>query len=122
MTQEHDAETVRVARAIYHAAHPKSGEWHWLDSAKQKRFVRQARAALSAMPTREVTCWQPIETAPKDGTRFLGLAKKGAWASTCYYVGPTSRHPGNNLDWFMGVDGWPQPTHWMPLPPAPEVK
>ena len=64
--------------------------------------------------------WQPIETAPKDGTRFLGRTRGGKWISTTYYAGPSKQHPDPNLDWCMGVGGWPQPTHWMPLPTPPE--
>lgn len=59
--------------------------------------------------------WQPIETAPKDGTEILLFVdpkpQVGAW------------HP-KAKDWidqsweyfFQG----PGPTHWMPLPEAPE--
>lgn len=66
--------------------------------------------------------WQPIETAPKDGSLFLGIARAGLrnqWISQCKWVGPDKRYPTAKLDWFMGVDGWPQPSHWMPLPKPP---
>lgn len=66
MTTEPNADVKRVAWAIYHAAHPKSGEWHWLDSAKQKRFVRQARAAIAAMPDREVTVQESARVLHKE--------------------------------------------------------
>lgn len=68
--------------------------------------------------------WQPIETAPKDGTEILivgvypdGMAgnveagffdhDSGYWAGT-YYDGYGYTY--NN----------PEPTHWMPLPEPPE--
>ena len=62
--------------------------------------------------------WQPIETAPKDGTHILVCG------------------PHNNGSQYMDVCGWPknwtskwpvaymayaagEPTHWMPLPTPP---
>lgn len=65
---------------------------------------------------REALEWQPIETAPKDGTRILlgGTFYSGAWeAMTGATMGPDidsdDRRTG---DWIV--------THWLPLPPAPE--
>lgn len=63
--------------------------------------------------------WQPIETAPKDGTRIL-VYRKGA-----------KRYPLVSVDSFESVKWpWPpcwyhspsdeQPTHWMPLPEPPK--
>ena len=64
--------------------------------------------------------WQPISTAPKDGTVFLGY-KLGQFRE-CYKV------PRDDCDmWcFGGVSGaddlFPniKPTHWMPLPTPPK--
>jgi hypothetical protein len=50
--------------------------------------------------------WQPIETAPRDGTPIL------TW-------GPEFMCPCDNY-WLSG--GWyeyGEPTHWMPMPEAP---
>ncbi|UYE95805.1 hypothetical protein HAAEEKHM_00085 [Sinorhizobium phage AP-16-3] len=69
-----------------------------------------------------VGVWLPIETAPKDGSLFLAVARLGQrnqWVSQCKWIGPDKRYPNSRLDWFMGVDGWPQPSHWMPIPDLP---
>jgi len=66
--------------------------------------------------------WQPIETAPKDGTPVLGYADGGiatvtwiqsttygAWAGSWGLLLPGT--DSENLMWW--------PTHWMPLPAPP---
>jgi hypothetical protein len=54
--------------------------------------------------------WQPIETAPKDGTPILLWTywehyAVGAWDGT---------------GWYDGQYSWSDATHWMPLPASPE--
>lgn len=82
--------------------------------------------------------WQPIETAPKDGrTLLLGYynshgnwrTMRGQWMSETYiaehWEDPGDEQPG----WFetsVEADDMPncwriEPTHWMPLPAAPDA-
>lgn len=71
--------------------------------------------------------WQPIETAPKDGTQVVGcdttFAHVTRFEVMYEYVsrGPNIRHDG----WFYKpVIGGPfmwKPTHWMPLPEPPKT-
>ena len=58
--------------------------------------------------------WQPIETAPKDGTQCLGFVPsyyqgKGGCALVLWLNG----------QWMDGKAWACKPTHWMPLPPPP---
>ena len=75
-----------------------------------------------------MTDWQPIETAPKNGTII------DVWLGDCdesdrkfYCSGETRRSPGwawANNKWrpWGGLNSatFVKPTHWMPLPDPPE--
>lgn len=88
--------------------------------------------------------WKPIETAPKDGTKILlgriddgecgGISTLGWWQDEegdqpdimgCnagyvdyeYQIFTPGRNFGNEHRKYIGT----QPTHWMPLPKAPNV-
>lgn len=68
--------------------------------------------------------WQPIETAPKDGTRFLGTGDEG-WVAICsrepdetHAIPETARRQLR----LTGSAGYATPTHWMPLPAPPSEK
>lgn len=96
----------------------------------------QSRAAIEAANT-----WQPIETAPKDGTRILGYTPAGIFTiywldeqsvSDCgravIYAGWWSdggrTRPGSNMANPAKDDGedlgQDEPTRWMPLPAEPD--
>lgn len=95
-----------VARAI--AQHVRFNSTDEIDAA--------ADAAIAAY---EAAQWRPIEEAPKDGTFVLlwanGLVELGIWNS-------------EDLMWPWSIDGGADaldsdtPTHFRPLPPAPEDK
>lgn len=97
-----------------------------------------------ATPKPEPTTWQPIATAPKDGTMFLGWVAAERWSSPdgqsssyahdtsqvdfCWWrAAPPDPSPeaivGGHFDNASGQIGDGQDiTHWMPLPPAPITK
>lgn len=52
--------------------------------------------------------WQPIETAPKDGTEVLLLSTNSKRDIAMYCNGV----------WLDGYSNDVDPTHWMPLPSA----
>lgn len=60
--------------------------------------------------------WQPIETAPRDGTPILvGCVGRGVLIATWY------ERMKCFSEAITGTDLWgaKTPTHWMPLPPPP---
>ena len=65
-----------------------------------------------------MTKWQPIETAPKDGTHILGYADGEMtvvyWFSEeCWQITVSGLHADDGEWW---------PTHWMLLPEAPKTE
>jgi hypothetical protein len=72
-----------------------------------KLKLREIIAELEARTT-----WQPIETAPKDGTEILVLEREKKDIS---YVAYYSKFEG----WTVPYDEV-DPTHWMPLPEPPK--
>ena len=76
-------------------------------------------------PDRERVVWQPIETAPKDGTEFVMLdaaikcVAVGRWDSDVAWRNAALRagEPLIYPSWFPLC----APTHWMPLPAPPEA-
>jgi hypothetical protein len=67
--------------------------------------------------------WQPIESAPRDGTHILGYAD-GEMTTVYWEPGSVGIHPHWCLVvvvcWVEGDEFWP--THWMPLPKPPQTE
>lgn len=61
--------------------------------------------------------WQPIETAPRDGTEFIAHLDLGCGAEFAVML------------WHEGMEDWTDtfgaiiglPIHWMPLPSPPDA-
>jgi len=71
--------------------------------------------------------WQKIETAPKDGTRFLAVAWDGVIGVVSvvhrHNPGGEKRNPRHHYECWVTDFNSPAgaaPTHWMPLPPLPQ--
>lgn len=77
--------------------------------------------------------WQPIETAPKDGTAILiwqpsherhdDKHRGGNYDDNRYAIGywRTDQDPSRGCEWMWGNRNaaFVTPTHWMPLPAPP---
>lgn len=86
---------------------------------------RLTAAALAAIAAYEAAQWQPIESAPRDGTRVLVCTGPvGAFKVRRYYVTHwlSRQHDRFGNGWSFDGDGFINPTHWRPLPPPPETK
>lgn len=73
--------------------------------------------------------WQPIETAPRDGTYILVATEHGSWVAKYQAVFQSGFVPDNpwrsmmlNHDHIKRKHRTQQPTEWMPLPSAPAPK
>lgn len=75
------------------------------------RVEELERAALASAQT-----WQPIETAPKDGSRLI---VRSVEIGTC--VASECSVGGDGPGWYVVNDIKITPTHWMPLPAAPNT-
>lgn len=88
----------------------------------KKAFGEMYEEMLAAAP-KQTDGWTPIETAPRDGTYFMATSQPSQemHVFTCCW---SAYHPN-----AKGKECWRNsricgdklnPTHWMPLPPAPK--
>lgn len=87
-------------------------------------FLRQRSEMLAAQRIEELAAelsrlsalvagWRPMDSAPKDGTRFLAL--QGDRHFDCWW-----KDAGyGEAYWQDDADSEPDPTHWRPLPAPP---
>jgi len=76
--------------------------------------------------------WQPIETAPRDGTVIVLYSKKIPYCTNHMAVGFWSEIPDSEfyVGWAIGMsrgfvdmdEQVDEVTHWMPLPPPPPTE
>jgi len=94
------------------------------DAAKAEVEAHHKACIRSALEPVKASPWQPIETAPKDGSKIDLWAKfeKSGWRRV-----PDAHWNEAIGDWQLGnfnaADYMVRPeiTHWMPLPPTPEA-
>lgn len=93
------------------------------------------QAAIEDLQTSALDSWEPIKSAPKDGSEITlsnGITvAQGAWHNVAPSTQEIRDADGRYVDQIdcNGFEGWsdssggmqPEPTHWMPLPPPPEI-
>ena len=102
----------------------------WREAIYADDLRRDMRAALTAalfagpVQANPPSPWQPIETAPKDGTRVLLASHHGVWMGEYRETYASGFKPKN--PWFTALLNHrhmarptARPTHWMPLPAPP---
>lgn len=83
-----------------------------------ENYSKRMQAALSTQAELLKACeWQPIETAPKDGTMFVAWSKRDGMMNMVFYSQSSSE------TWSLGgrIKN-PEPTHWAPLPKPPTAQ
>jgi hypothetical protein len=103
---------------LYFGAGKGLGVFDTVEEAKaaaQADYEARIRSALSAQ-VQDVAGWQPIETAPKDGSEILALWKRSQIQSNGYGVVWFEDGSWREFDYECLVS---DPTHWMPLPSVP---
>jgi len=82
------------------------------------------RHGLAAAEGDQVMEWQPISTAPKDGTEIIiGSSLEGSMSG--FWMGDLKRNHWGEIGWFamdddVLCDRPRNPTNWMPLPEHPK--
>lgn len=79
--------------------------------------IERAERAEAALQSRASHDWQPIETAPKDGSVIL-LCKDGSYIQS----GSWNRGGAFHMPHWSTQANLFDPTHWMPLPSPPSIK
>ena len=102
----------RLLDATYGEDVPRDVANAWRETAAdaadaEKALITRLRAAEAR------TAWQPIETAPRDGTLVL------AWHP--HWGGPDAVRCSSRGQWTADWLPTCAPTHWQPLPAAPEA-
>jgi len=113
-----------VEEAFYYITPPPENHSFISFSANNLRgYVSTLRAHIYKLEDQvKQQQWQPIETAPKDGTYIFAtdvgnhpISKEPWVGDACYWNGRSFDNDSDSLD----ERDWWKPTLWMPMPPPP---
>ena len=114
------------ARAAYEAgrASPASAPGGWKHSCNAlcldgvELWIPQCPHCGKPAPTPPVSedRWQPIETAPKDGSKFLAWRRHSSIPLIVFYNAEYDQYECNDGHLVFSL------THWLPLPKAPAME
>lgn len=87
---------------------------------REAKYLRSEyyKARESVVSALSPSAWQPIETAPKDGTPIL-VAHTSHCVEEAYYHSGDKSWQSANTDPSDYVSGTIYPHHWMPMPAPP---
>lgn len=126
MTEKSAADRVLELEERLKAAKPKTPEQYYASRRYESACVNLAPALARQVKELESEReWQPIDTAPKDGTRVLlgrftgnKKARREGFRAIDWY-----RQPKDGAGYVgfgsFNPEHWP-PTHWKPLPEPPK--
>lgn len=89
--------------------------WGAAVSARSERIAGIRTRLKYRLSVDAQQAWQPIETAPKDGTWVLGLETR-IGLNTKYVPHEVIRYETWSETWRSSAKKLSEPTHWMPLP------
>lgn len=98
-------------------------DWDELDEWERVSLRNFTRAALEAVMPGEPVAWQPMETAPKDGTEILAAVRVCRNGTPSHWERHVIRHceedDGIDIDYEQGWR-WEDYDFWTHLPTVPE--
>jgi hypothetical protein len=144
MSQSYDENKVYQAiTALRKALEQEPVVWMYQDkSTHDVLFQKHMRAFVDHSKTyetplythpqpkqRPLTEWQPIKTAPKDGTDVIVMYQHidTQIVHNAFWMGDSDDDP-EDIGWWsyeysegsrIKLEDWMEPTHWMPLPAPP---
>jgi hypothetical protein len=139
MNDEIERGAIALLHARFSTSDERIAEWQAANNSTWKAAVRDARAAIESLSPKGHSeasvdeLWQPIETAPKDGTRFLAFAvgaDNRPMHAIVSYVDPETMFSSAWVDppperkeirGILGHKYGVEFTHWMPLPEPPAL-
>ena len=98
--------------------HGSSDDWNKMNPQFRTRLLSElTRLKAENARLRKAGDWLPIESAPRDGSYFIGgvwgdMESRPTWATMCHYYVSGKR--------FEMQETCDQPDFWIPLPNAPK--